>query len=376
MNTSSEAVIFIHIFKEDDNMAKAKKLPSGSWRCLVYDYTDSNGKRIYKSFTSDDPTTEGRREAELMAAEYAAKKNKQKNIKNNVTVGQAILNYCNLKNNVLSPSTIREYIRMQRNNYDSIKDIKLNDIRNDVIQEWVNIFSANHSPKSVKNAYGLLRAVIDTYKPDIKLHITLPQRVQPKLYVPSDNDIKAILDYFSENDKDMEIAVYLAAFGTLRRSEVCALTASDVHGNIISVNKAMVDKGSDEWVIKTTKTVSSTRMVEMPDFVINKLPQTGRLVNLKPDQVTHRFEKSIRKLGITQFRFHDLRHYAASIMHAIGVPDQYIMQRGGWSSDQTLKAIYRGTIEEYTQKYNSMTLQHFDTMQHEMQHKNKKPSKY
>ena len=35
----------------------------------------------------------------------------------------------------------------------------------------------------------------------------------------------------------------------------------------------------------------------------------------------------------------------------------------------TLKAIYRGTIEEYTQKYNNTTLQQFDKMQHEMQHK-------
>lgn len=25
-------------------MATAKKLPSGSWRCRVYDYTDENGK--------------------------------------------------------------------------------------------------------------------------------------------------------------------------------------------------------------------------------------------------------------------------------------------------------------------------------------------
>lgn len=48
----------------------------------------------------------------------------------------------------------------------------------------------------------------------------------------------------------MEIAVYLAAFGTLRRSEVCALTADDVNGNIISVNKVLVDKGANEWVLK------------------------------------------------------------------------------------------------------------------------------
>ena len=33
-------------------MAKAKKLASGSWRCLVYSHTDPDGKRRYKSFTA------------------------------------------------------------------------------------------------------------------------------------------------------------------------------------------------------------------------------------------------------------------------------------------------------------------------------------
>ena len=35
--------------ERNDIMAKAKKLKSGSWRCLVYDYTDASGKRHYKS---------------------------------------------------------------------------------------------------------------------------------------------------------------------------------------------------------------------------------------------------------------------------------------------------------------------------------------
>lgn len=90
-----------------------------------------------------------------------------------------------------------------------------------------------------------------------------------------------------------------------------------------------------------------------------------------PNKVTIHFESAIKRLDIVHFRFHDMQHYAASIIHAIGVQDQYqyIMQRGGWSSDHTLKAIYRGTIGEYTQKYNTMTLQYFDNMQHKMQHK-------
>ena len=33
-------------------MATAKKLPSGKYRVRSYSHTDSNGKKIYKSFTA------------------------------------------------------------------------------------------------------------------------------------------------------------------------------------------------------------------------------------------------------------------------------------------------------------------------------------
>ena len=51
-------------------MATAKKLPSGSWRCLAYSHTERiydekikkwKNKRIYESFTDDDPSPAGRK---------------------------------------------------------------------------------------------------------------------------------------------------------------------------------------------------------------------------------------------------------------------------------------------------------------------------
>ena len=50
-------------------MATAKRLPSGSYRVQVYSHTDSTGRRHYESFTA--PT---KREAEMLAAEWANKK--------------------------------------------------------------------------------------------------------------------------------------------------------------------------------------------------------------------------------------------------------------------------------------------------------------
>lgn len=56
--------------------------------------------------------------------------------------------------------------------------------------------------------------------------------------------------------KEMLKAVFLAAFCTLRRPEICALTTVDVHRNIVSFNKAIVRVSRGELTIKTTKTVS------------------------------------------------------------------------------------------------------------------------
>ncbi|MGL5436189.1 MAG: site-specific integrase [Lachnospiraceae bacterium] len=153
----------------------------------------------------------------------------------------------------------------------------------------------------------------------------------------------------------MLLSVYLAAFGTLRRSEICALTSNDIIGNTIHINKAMVKNANREFEVKTTKTVSSDRYVSLPDFVIQLFPLNGNIVSITPDAITHRFGRTLTKLQIPRFRFHDLRHYSASIMHAIGVPDQYIMQRGGWGSDTVLKQVYRGTMDDYQQKFSDMT---------------------
>ena len=76
-------VIFVSKYrKEDDFMATAKKLSSGSWRCQVYSHTEEviqpdgsvKKKRIYKSFTCATPGAKGKRECERMAAEWAVEK--------------------------------------------------------------------------------------------------------------------------------------------------------------------------------------------------------------------------------------------------------------------------------------------------------------
>ena len=113
-------------------------------------------------------------------------------------------------------------------------------------------------------------------------------------------------------------------------------------------------------VTKSPKTLSSNRTVEYPKFVIDKFKGIeGPLVRMHPEDISKNFGKALQKAGLPHFRFHDLRHYSASIMHAIGIPDHYIMARGGWKTDNVLKAVYRNVITDEQVKFVSKLNEHF-----------------
>ena len=333
---------------------KAKKLPSGRWRCRVYDGTDPAGKKIYKSFTADS-----KKEAELMAAKYAAKHKASGTADR--TLRDAYARYIEIKQNTLSPATVREYARAAKADFPELMPLRLSRITQEAVQSAVNVMSASHSPKSVRNAHGLLSAVLKMFAPDIRLTTRLPQARKTDLYVPTEQEVENLVR--SIRGTELEKAVLLAAFGSLRRSECCALLISDIEGDIIHVNKAMVLDVHKHWVIKPPKSKAGYRDIKMPGFVIERLvPRTesGRIVDLAPVTLTNYFTLQREKHGLHYFRFHDLRHYQASILHAMGVPDKYIMERGGWSTDSTLKNIYQHTMSEKRKQVEDDIVQRFE----------------
>ena len=333
-------------------MATAKKLDSGSWRCLAFIGME-NGKRKYKSFTA--PT---KKEAEYMASEYLMNQKEHERVKNVLTFRQGLVNYIESREAVLSPSTIKEYNRMQKNGFKGLDDKSIDDITQEDIQLFVNAQAKTHSPKSVKNMHGLISAVIKMYRPSMAINTTLPQKVPKKLYIPTDDDVKKLLS--KVQDEEMLIVILLAAFGPMRRAEICGLESGDLEGKTIHVQRAVVMDKDRNYITKTTKSVAGNRLIPLPDFVYDKIKdKNGRIVNLNPNQIIHRFIALQRASGLPHFRFHDLRHYCASIQHAIGIPDAYIMQRGGWNSDSVLKQIYRHALDDKSIEMNDKANEHF-----------------
>lgn len=319
-------------------------------------YYDEDGKRRGKTFTA--PT---KRLAELKAAQWESDRQKPK--RPDMTVLECVRRYIELKEPVLSPATIRAYLGIMKSMDGSRIDLPLRSLSPQDVQLWINdLTAAGKSPKTIANHFGLLRASVQAQADFSFSTVKLPQKIRYIGHTPSDAEIKALIDYARDTSRDLYLAILLAAIGCMRRSELCALDSTDISGNTIRVFKAKVKDRYGNWVIKTTKTVESKRIVDLPDYVIREMDGIqGPIISCTPNALCHQFNKAVKHIG-ADFRFHDLRHFAASIMHSLGIPDVYIRQRGGWASDYVMKRVYIDALEEERKKQTDKIFEHFASL--------------
>ena len=338
-------------------MAKAKKLPSGNWRVQVFAGME-DGKKKYKSFTAPS-----RKEAEFQAAQWAMERKERQS--GNITVKEAIDRYIEAKKGTLAPSTYREYLKSAERDFTALHNVKLWDLTSELVQATISEESKTHSAKTVRNMYGLLTASLKMFSPDITLHVELPKRKRREVKIPTDKDVKMLLQHVK--GQPIEGAILLAATGSLRRSEVSALTQEDVTEKGVRVSKAMVLDSSRKWVLKTPKTDAGYRFSALPPQVIEVVRRCIPFPN--PNGITKQFEKACKECGVEGITFHRLRHYYASVLHFLGVPDQNIMLYGGWSSPQVLQGVYEHALEDKNPELRDKIVNHFeDIISHEISH--------
>lgn len=303
-----------------------EKLPSGNYRIKEM----RNGK-TYRITVDHKPTkSEAKELVEKRIGSYS----------NPNSFECAADVYIKSKENVLSPATIRGYRSIINNMDDSFRKLPLDKITLQVLQTYINNYSANHSPKSVRNLNGFVIAVLKYNGSEVKSP-RLPQKEKSKTYIPTEDDVKKILQEFKGHK--YEAFIILATMG-LRRSEICALTPDDLKGNVLSINKALVQNDKKEWVIKSTKTTESTRSIVIPDSVVELLNTNG-FYEGNPENLYFCLSRAQKRLGIPHFPLHKLRHFFASYMHDLGYSDKQIQEFGGWKTDEVMKTVYQHAME-------------------------------
>ena len=258
--------------------------------------------------------------------------------------------YILIRSNVISPSTIRGYNGIIKALSDNFKQTKLSNISQELIQKEINDYSATHSPKSTRNLHGFISAVLATYRPQMVIRTTLPQKNKFEPYTPTEDDIKHILKDVAGTK--YEIAYRLGCYG-LRRGEICAITKKDIQGNMLYINKSKVLNEKGEWVIKPMpKTTESNREIYIDDELRDLILKQGTAYTEHPERLSKHLKIICRDHNIPSFRFHDLRAYYASMAHALGVPDAYIMANGGWSSPTIMNRVYKRTFSDKQAAFN------------------------
>lgn len=309
---------------------KIEKLPSGSYRI----------RKMYKGKTYTVMFEGKPTQKEAMMA-MAKELEKVKHEKSNMTFRKASENYVDMKRNVLSPKTVKEYSEKAKRLPDWFCDLPISDISQVEINKLINQLSKGRSPKTVRDYHGFITAVLGTFYPSLRISTTLPQKVKNEPYTPSSDDVRRILD--AVKNTEFEVAITLACYG-LRRSEICALTPEDVEGDILHINKALVQAADGKWVIKSTKTTGSTRDIVIPEELAEKIKCQGYVYKGAPGNLTKHLERLQKKLGMEHFSIHKLRHYFASQMSALGVPEADILKMGGWETDYVMKSVYRHSM--------------------------------
>ena len=309
---------------------KIEKLPSGSYRV----------RKMYKGQTYT-VTFDGKPTQKEAIQAISAELDKIHGKHECMTFKSAAARYIESKRNVLSPSTISGYKKIINRIPESFLSKNIYDITALDVQNEINRMAINHSPKTVRNHHGFITAILGTFHPNLRICTTLPQKVKTEPNIPSDEDIKRILEH--AKGTQFEIPLILACYG-LRRSEICALTLDDIEGDIVHINKAKVQDDNKQWIIKKTKTTAGTREIIIPAEIADKIRAQGYIYKGHPGSISRYLERIEDTLDIPKFTLHKLRHYFASKMSALNIPEADIMRMGGWESDYVMKGVYRHSM--------------------------------
>lgn len=221
-----------------------RQLKSGNWFIQL---------RVGGVSTSITETTAERCRAKAYAIKAGVE---TKQSASSMTLRTAIDKYIQSRSNVLSPSTIRGYKYIQDSRFCEVINRPLGSVKG--WQGIVNAEAGKCSPKSLYNAWGLVRAVLSAN--GISVSVKLPDRIPHERPWLAPEQIKIFLS--AVHGKSCEL-VALLALSSLRRSEIFGLTWDkiDLDKKTIRVEGSAVYNADHKLVQKPTNKNRSSRRV-------------------------------------------------------------------------------------------------------------------
>ena len=369
---------------------------------IVLSYTDENGQRRTPSRSTKLPVKGNKKRAEAMLIE--ARREKEEELKYRIMAKKSGLN---IVEEITFTAFLKDWVKMMRA---SVTDVTYSSYEKAIKSKVIPYFDRFHpklllrevTAKQIQDYYSyemevnhvcantiihrhanIRKALQYAFKTDLiasnpadKVQRPRKEPFQTKPYKTEELDKL----FQAVKGTNLELGVILASFYGLRRSEVIGLKwdAIDFERKTITIQHTVIQtsvNGKEMLIGKDrTKTKSSHRTLPLvapfEEFLLNLkekqrinrkmcgtsycrdyldyvyVNEMGELV--KPNYLTEAFPKFLKKHGLRQIRFHDLRHSCATLLYANGVALKDIQEWLGHSDIATTSNIY--THLDYSSK--------------------------
>lgn len=220
------------------------------------------------------------------------------------------------------------------------------------VQQWVNeLAAAGRAPSYVEGIYRRFAAVLASAVDDRLIgsspcrRITLPERPHQRVHPVPHETIRALADAMPARAR---AAVYVAAGAGLRQGEALGLTVDRINflRREIRVDQQLVTLRGVEPQLRPPKTKASVRVIpvsrEVTDLLATHLAEYPAVDGLvfsteagrpwRRNRFGDMFATARIAAGVDGVRFHDLRHFFASVLIDAGEGPQVIKERMGHAS--------------------------------------------
>lgn len=358
------------------------KRKDGRWCAAYYDDAPCPKRHFVYGSTQKEVKEKLKKKREN-PTKYSRKK------ENTYTLEEWVLLYLeNYKKNELKRTTFDTYMVMYRKH---IKDsvigkTKLSRLTVNQLQNYYNDKLADgYNPKTVKHIHVIINAALDravqmgliTENPN-KL-MSLPKKTAYEGKVLSADEVRTILH--EAKTEELYSIIVLAIYTGLRKGEIMALRWKDVDfekrelsvaGSLCRVEEGKDDSGRiiHGYEILEPKTSKSKRTIPLLDIAVealqiqkerqDKMKQQykdiysdegfifsrydGRYLNQR--EFMNDYHAFLKKYGVTDVRFHDLRHTFATLLLEAGEAPKVIQELLGHSTITTTMDIYAHVSSE------------------------------